>query len=135
MENKTDSSTAATANKKTLPTPLEYSYSWTEYQTDEELVAAKDEMTLEEQRKARNTQRLNNARQKALQKALDDAAKAFEAANGKDVPNPYLKPTLENDDQLRLKEMFKVLMSSKRYTEEAARELAAQSLGIAWATE
>jgi hypothetical protein len=31
--------------------------------------------------------------------------------------------------------MFKVLMSSKKYTEEAARELAASTLGLEWAAE
>jgi hypothetical protein len=35
--------------------------------------------------------------------------------------------------QLRLREMFTVLMSSNKYTEDAARELASNNLGIAWA--
>ena len=77
------------------------------------------EMTLDEQRKQRNTDRQNNARQKALSAALDAAG--------------IVKPNLENDEQLRLREFFKVVMSSKKYTEQQARELASTTLGIAWA--
>ena len=121
MENKTQTSEAKTAYGKPLDTPISYDYSWTIYQTDEELVAAKDELTLEEQRKTRNTERQNNARQKALTAALDAAG--------------IVKPTLENDDQLRLREGFKVAMSSGRYTVEQAREVVATMLGIEWADQ
>jgi len=121
VENKTQTSEAKTAYGKPLDTPISYDYSWTIYQTDEELVAAKDELTLEEQRKTRNTERQNNARQKALTAALDAAG--------------IVKPTLENDDQLRLREGFKVAMSSGRYTVEQAREVVATMLGIEWADQ
>lgn len=119
METKHGKSQAATAYGEKLTTPIDYDYQWTAYQTTEELVAAKDELTLDEQLKIRNTERQNNARQKALQVALDKAG--------------IIKPTIENNDQLRLKDMFKVLMSSKRYSEDEARKLASTTLGIDWA--
>ncbi len=119
MKSQEKTTTTATAYGKTLSTPLPYTFSWTEYETDEELVAAKDELTLEEQRKARNNSRMANARSKSLQKALDDAK--------------IEKPTIENDDQLRLKTVYNGFMSSKKYTEEQARKLAADMLGVEWA--
>jgi hypothetical protein len=119
MENKTGNSTANTAYGAKLDSPIAYTYKWTAYQNIDEVRAANDLLTDEEQLKVRNTERLNNARQKALQAALDAAG--------------IVKPTIENDEQLRLREMFKVLMASKKYTEDAARELAANTLGIAWA--
>lgn len=119
MENKTATSSAATAYGQKLDAPISYDYAWTTYADFAELAAAKDELTQDEQVKVRNTERQNNARQKALQAALDAAG--------------IVKPTIENNEQLRLREMFKTLMSSKKYSEQAARDLAAQVLGIAWA--
>jgi len=119
MENKSLTAKAETAYGKKLDTAIEYSYTFTAYQNGDELVAAKDELTLDEQVKVRNVERQSNARQKALAAALDAAG--------------IVKPTIENDEQLRLRDMYKVLMSSKRYTEEQARELAATTLGLTWA--
>lgn len=119
MENKTGKSIAETAYGKKLDAPISYEYSYSVYENGEQLSAAKDELTIAEQVKIRNTERLNNARQKALAAALDAAG--------------IVKPTIENDEQLRLREMFKTLMSSKKYTEDAAKALAAQVLGIEWA--
>lgn len=121
MENKTGKSEALTAYGKKLEAPIQYDYKWTNYVSFDELSEAKDELTNAEQVKIRNTERQNNARQKALTAALEAAG--------------IVKPTIENDDQLRLRETFKNLMSSKKYTEEAARELAAQVLGLEWASE
>lgn len=124
MTNKTGTSVANTAHRKTLATPITYNYKWVEFDTEEELVAAKEEMTLEEQRKARNTDRLNNARTKALTAALDAAG--------------IVKPTAENDPQVALKDMFKTLQTAKlpdgtrRYTDEQAREIASTNLGTEW---
>lgn len=118
MENKTEKSVSETAYGKKLDAPIGYQFSYTIYKDGDELVAAKDELTIAEQVKIRNTERKNNARQKALTAALDAAG--------------IVKPTIENDDQLRLRETFKNLMSSKKYTEEAAKELAAQVLGLTW---
>jgi hypothetical protein len=119
MENKSGKSTANTAYGQKLDTPIAYDYKWTAYANIDEVRAANDVLTDDEVVKVRNVERQNNARQKALQAALDLAG--------------IVKPTIENDEQLRLREMFKVLMASKRYTDEAARELASNTLGIAWA--
>jgi hypothetical protein len=126
VENKTATSKIETAYGKTLPEALEYEYSWKEFSTDEELVEAKQELTLEEQRKVRNVEALSNARQKALKKRLDDAG--------------IVKPTAENDDQVRLKDMFKTLKTAKNtdgspiYTDEQARDIAATTLRLTWAS-
>lgn len=63
-----------------------------------------------------NTARKANARQKAMQKALDDAG--------------VIKPTMEDDVTLQLKSMVAGMVASKKYTEEAATKLAKQILGI-----
>lgn len=65
-----------------------------------------------------NAKRRANARQKAMQKVLDDAG--------------AIRPTLENDDQLKLKKMFDVFMSTKKYSEAEAKALASSTLGIEW---
>lgn len=118
MENKSGTSVATTAYGQKLDAPISYDYEWTAYAGKDELIAAKDELTFDEQVKVRNTERQNNARQKALQVALDAAG--------------VVKPTIENNDQLRLRKTFENLMSSKKYTEQAARDLAAQVLGLEW---
>lgn len=63
-----------------------------------------------------NQARKANARQKAMQKALDDAG--------------VIKPTMEDDSTLQLKSMVAGMVASKKYTEEAATKLAKQILGI-----
>lgn len=125
MENKTGTSVATTAYGKKLDAPISYDYSWAAYGNGPELVAAKDELTLDEQVKVRNTERQNNARQKALQAALDAAG--------------IVRPTAENDPQIGLRDMFKTLQTAKlpdgsrRYTDAQAREIAATTLGVDWA--
>lgn len=126
MENKTGQSVATTAYGKKLDSPLTYDYAWTTYKNYDELVAAKDELTNDEQVKVRNTERQNNARQKALQAALDAAG--------------IVKPTAENDPQIGLRDMFKTLQTAKipgtqerKYTDAQAREIAATTLGVDWA--
>lgn len=119
MQNKTETSKTETAYGKKLETPITYEYTWKAYENIDEVKSANDLLTDEEVVKFRNDQRQTNARQKAYAAALTAAG--------------IQKPTLDTDEQLRLREMFKVLMSSKKYTEEAARELASNTLGIAWA--
>ena len=70
MQTKQKKAVANTSFGKAHP-PLPFSYEWQVYDTTDEMVAAKDEMTLEEQRKARNTEKQNNARGKALKAAQD----------------------------------------------------------------
>jgi hypothetical protein len=125
VENKTGQSVAEKAWGKKLDAPISYEYSYTTYESGEELVAAKDELTIDEQLKVRNSERQTNARQKALAVALDAAG--------------IVKPTAENDSQIALRDMVKTLLTSKmpdgsrRYTEEKAREVASLNLGVEWA--
>jgi hypothetical protein len=63
-----------------------------------------------------NQARKANARQKAMQKALDDAG--------------VVKPTMEDDVTLQLKSMVAGMVASKKYTEESATKMAKQILGI-----
>ncbi len=58
-----------------------------------------------------------NARQKAMQAALDAAG--------------IVRPTLENDEQLRLRKMYDILVANKTSHEEA-RAIAAATLGLKW---
>lgn len=72
-----------------------------------------------------NNKRKANARQKQMQKEVDDRG--------------GIRPTLLNDDQLKLKQAFDVLMAqttpdgSKKYTEDEAKAKASIFLGIEWA--
>jgi hypothetical protein len=64
-----------------------------------------------------NNARKANARQKAMQKALDEAG--------------VIKPTMEDDDELKIASIVKGLVASKKYDDAQARQLAKQMLGIA----
>lgn len=125
MVEKNGTSEAKTAYGKQLATPISYDYKWTIYEDGSALVAAKDELTIDEQVKVRNTERQNNARQKALAAALDAAG--------------IVKPTAENDPQVGLRDMFRTLQTAKtldgsrKYTDEKAREVASAMLGVEWA--
>lgn len=66
----------------------------------------------------RNTQRKAAARQAAFNATLEAAG--------------FEKPTLENDEQLQLRSMYKVLVAAKKSHEEA-RAIASTTLGIQWA--
>jgi hypothetical protein len=139
MIDKSGSSVASTAFGNKIDPPLPYDYKWSIYADGAELVAAKDELTIDEQVKVRNTERQNNARQKALATALDNAAKAWTEANPNGGINPYVKRTAENDPQVGLRDMFKTLQTAKlpdgsrRYTDEQAKAAASQMLGVEWA--
>lgn len=63
-----------------------------------------------------NQARKANARQKAMQKALDDAG--------------VIKPTLADDVNLQLATMVKAMVASKKYTEETATAAAKTILGL-----
>lgn len=116
MIEKSDKTTTASGRGQKFDTPIPFEWTWKEYENFAELDKAGDKLSEEEQVKVRNTQRANNARSKALTAALDAAG--------------IEKQTAENNDQIRLRDMFKVLMTSKKYTEEAAWELAENTLGI-----
>ena len=65
-----------------------------------------------------NNKKKANARQKAMQAALDAAG--------------YEKPTLETDPQLQLRTLYKVFIASGK-SETEARALASSTLGVEWA--
>jgi hypothetical protein len=125
MVKKSDVGVIKTAFGKTVNPALNYAYDWSEYQDGPELIAAKDEMTIDEQVKQRNADRANAARQKAYTACLTAAG--------------IVKPTAENDEQQRLKDMVKTLLTGKNkdgeqlYTEEQAKQIAATTLQLAWA--
>lgn len=123
MKQKTMKAEAKNAYGKALATPVPYEFSWTTYETPAEMRQANDGMSDDEQMKQRNKDRKAKARQAAWTAALDAAG--------------IKAPTLENDDQFRLREFLKVLLSSPKYkgNEEAARAKASETLGIEWADE
>jgi len=124
MIDKAKSSETSTAYGKKLDTPIKFSWEWKEYPDFATLKSAGDMLSEEEQLKTRNTEREAKARGKALTAALKAAG--------------YEKPTEENDPQIGLKNMKKTLLTAKKpdgtplHTEESAKALAAQMLGVAW---
>jgi hypothetical protein len=62
-----------------------------------------------------NNQLKANARQKAMNKVLDD--------------NKIVKPTLKDSPELQISTMAKVLLASGKYTQEQAEAIAKQTLG------
>jgi hypothetical protein len=123
MKQKTMKAVAKNAYGKQLATPIPYEFSWSTYENSTEMKQANDGMSDDEQVKQRNKDRKAKARQAAWTAALDAAG--------------IKAPTLENDDQFRLREFLKVLLSSPKYkgNEEAARAKASETLGIEWADD
>jgi len=113
-QNKT--AVAKTAHGKVLDTPVSYTFSWEDYDTHAELVAANDTLTNDEVVKVRNTERQNNARQKALTAALDAAG--------------IQRPTLE-DPQFRLRKMFDIFKANG-LSDADAKVAASNALTIEW---
>lgn len=130
MVTQTKTTKALKGRKQVLKTPIEYTYSWPAFENTEEgkaeFIAAKAEMTIEEQLKFRNNEAQANARNIELNKALDKAG--------------IVKLDASNDEQIRLIGTFKMLMTAKNkqtgeplYTVEKARELASQMVQVEWA--
>jgi len=119
VENKETTSTG-TAYGKALKERIPFEFEWPTYETEEEFLADKNgPMTVKEQMTARNAEAKAKARSAALTKALDNAG--------------HPKPTEKTNDQLRLKNMFRTLKSSKLYTDQEAKDLAAKTLNLTWA--
>lgn len=114
----TENSTADNAYGKPLAKSVTFEYSYKAYESIDEIRLANDMPNDDEIVKIRNAKRQAAARQAERESTF--------TAMG------IVKPTIENDEQLRLRDMFKVLMSSKKYTEEQARDLAASTLGLTW---
>jgi hypothetical protein len=121
MKEFTKNTSTQRAYNKDLPNKVPFTFTWKIYENEAEMLAAGAQMTPKQQLKAINAAAKQTARQASLTAALDAAG--------------IVRPTIENDDQLRLKNMFTVLMSSKRYSEDEARELASNTLGIEWAED
>jgi hypothetical protein len=119
MVKKTGKATAKVAYGKTLSTPIDYVFDWDEYADNDEMARANDLLTLDEQRKTRNTDRKSTARQASLTVALEAAG--------------IKKPDINNDPQLRLRNMVTILMAGENGLDEAtARQVASSTLNIEW---
>jgi hypothetical protein len=121
-----DSFTDKDGNK--VVSEVAYDYTWTEYADTESVQEAKEELTLEQQRKVINAARKTTARQAANTIAITNAG--------------VIKPTAETDSQIRLKSVFTGLYAkniSKGMSAEDAREdarnRAAELLDEAWDDE
>lgn len=123
MKKQTDNTEAKTAHGKTLDPPIKYEWSWTDYDSIDEVKAAGDMLSDDEVLKVRNTERATKARGKALTTALLKAG--------------IVKPTAETDPQIALRDMVKTLLTAKdpvtgerKFTEETARAVAESTYGI-----
>jgi hypothetical protein len=121
MKTVTKPGTCGSARGQNFSPVLEFPFEVNLYTSTDELVAAKDELTLAQQLKVRNAERITRARQAAQNALLDSMG--------------IEKQDINNNDQIRLRELFKVLMSSGIYSEDEARELAATSLRLKWAED
>lgn len=134
MQTKTSTSTCNTAHGKPIGyykdangVPLKsftYKFQHSAFTEDEEgekeLQEKNEVLTLAEQVKVRNAEKVGKARAAALAKELE--------ARG------VIKPTAENDEQILLKDIFDKLVLSKKYaTTEEARAMASTVTGIDWA--
>ena len=105
---------------KKLDAPITFSATFDAYENHDEVVAEKDELKPQEVVDFRNAQKKANARQKAMQVALDAAG--------------VVKPTLENDSQLRLRKMYDIFVANGSSHDEA-RTNAATALNLTWDKE
>ena len=119
MIRKTEKSVIKTAYGKVLPEPLEYEFSWDDFEKYGEVVEAKEEIPQSEAIEIRNGQHKANARQEAW------TARLLEAG---------VKPPDKSEPQELLKSVFKSLMLDKRqnYTVAQARAKAAAFLNTEW---
>jgi hypothetical protein len=118
MKTETKSGTFASARGQNFNPAVEFTFDVNLYETKDELIAAKDELTADEQMKVRNAERITRARQAAQNALLDKMG--------------IEKQDINNNDQIRLREFVKVLKSSGKYSDEQAKALAATTLGIEW---
>jgi len=102
---------------KPLVPKLAYEAEYVKFLTEDEVRAAGEWPKNSEIVDGVNARRKATARQKAMQAAVDDAG--------------IVRPTLENDDQLKLKGMVKILVAAGK-SEAEARDIASTTLGIAW---
>jgi len=116
MKTETFTAKAESGRGKTFDTPLEYGGEYTVYDNAQEIKDANDWPSDNDIVEYRNTQRKLAARNKALNQALDDAG--------------VEKQTINNNPQMRLAGMVRILMASGE-SEEAATAIAKATLKIA----
>ena len=119
MKSETFGGVIENAYGKPLPEALKYEASFDAFENIDEVKASNEYPKDSEIVDFLNAKRKANARQKGMQAALDAAG--------------IVKPTLENDEQLRLREMVKVILSGGNKSEQEARAIASATLGIQWA--
>ena len=120
MKTETFSGTMENAYGKPLEKSIPFSGSYNAYTSIDEVDAANDRPNDKEVVDYRNQQRKAKAVQEARTSALDVAG--------------IVKPTLENDAQLRLRGMFKILRAAGKSVSEA-RDMAAANLNEVWADD
>jgi hypothetical protein len=120
MKNETFSGTMESAYGKTLETAIPFSGNYNAYSSVDEVKAANDYPSDKEIVDFRNAQRKATEVQKARTAALDAAG--------------IIKPTLENDEQLRLRGLYKILKAAGKSHDEA-RTTAAATLNAEWADD
>jgi hypothetical protein len=91
------------------------------YDDISEVKAANDMPSDKEIVDFRNTQRRNNARTKAQNAQVEAVG--------------LIEPSMENDDQIRLKAVYDSIMAGKKKTHEEARALAAATVEAEWDDE
>jgi hypothetical protein len=117
MKRETFKGTIESAYGKPLETPISYEAAYELFENPSEMRSAGEWPSDSDIVKFKNAQAKANARQKATVAALDAAG--------------IIKPTLENDEQLRLREMFKILKAAGKSDDEA-RNIASVTLGLDW---
>ena len=116
MKEETGKSSIFTVGGVKLPKPIEYEFKYSAYENGEELKAAGDTLSIDEQVKARNTERANNARAKQAQVELEKAG--------------IEKPNIENNKVFRFNRMLEILTATGLYDAETARATALTNLNM-----
>lgn len=120
MKNETFEGVMENAYGKPLPTPIKFAGDYPAFEGIVEVREANAYPKDAEIVDFVNNRAKANARQKAMQAALDAAG--------------IVRPTLENDSQLRLKKMYDILVANGSSHDEA-RAIAASTLKLEWDTE
>lgn len=102
---------------KAVSPALSYDAEFEAFENFAEVTAAKAELSEKQQIDVLNNQSKANARQKAMQAALDAAG--------------IVKPDVKTDPQLRLRRMYDLFVANGS-TEDEAKQEASNALNIAW---
>ncbi len=105
MKTETLTGTIESAYGKKLDAPVKYSGTFEAYENVGEVRSASDMPSDDEVVSFRNTQKRNNTRQRLMQEALDKAG--------------IVKPTFENSEELRYKNIYDALIAAGKSVTEA----------------